>query len=261
MIKDILKSALKDSLNESQLTEIEVAFNEAVDLKASQVANDIIAEKEIQLKEDYEAKELELVEKFEEHTSNFEDKMVERIGAFIEDKVQAFIDESQDLLEAEVDSAKSQAILSVFDNLISAAGVSASELVEKAQGNVSKDYDRICEKYDAIVSEKADLKAEISELKKAKIISEAAEGLNLVEAEKFKKIASLLVESDDCEDEDDCEKVKGKVEDLKKSVSKSKSDDKDSKDEDEDDKEDVKESFHKKVAAKRSGLGKDWSAF
>lgn len=265
MIKDILKSndVLRESLNESQINEIEMAFNEAVDLRASQVANDIIAEKEISLKEEYETKELELVEKFEEHTANFESKMVEKVGQFIEDKVQSFLDESQDLLESEIDSAKSQAILSVFDNLISAAGVSASELVERAQGNVSKDYSRICEKYDIAVADKEALREEVSKLKKEAIINEAAQGMNLVDGVKFKNIASLLVENDDCEDDEDCEKVKDKVENLKKSVGKSKdSDDDDSKDpKDSKDDDDVKESYAARARAKRAGHGKDWSAF
>ena len=263
MIKDILKSndVLRESLNESQINEIEMAFNEAVDLRASQVANDIIAEKEISLKEEYEAKELELVEKFEEHTTNFEEKMVEKVGQFIEDKIQNFIDESQDLLESEIDSAKSQAILSVFDNLISAAGVSASELVEKAQGSVSNDYNRICEKYDIAVADLNELKIELSKLRKEAIINEVAQGMNLVDGAKFKNIASLLVENDDCEDDEDCEKVKDKVEQLKKSQSKSKDSDDDSKDPKDSDDDDIKESFAARARTKRAGHGKDWSAF
>lgn len=257
MITDILKSsALKDSLNESQMAEIESAFNEAVDLKASQVANDIIAEKEISLKEEYEAKELELAEKFEEHSSNFEAKMLGKLDGFINEKIQEFIDESKELLEAEVNAKKSAAILSVFDNLISAAGVDASKIVESAKLAANGDYDRVCEKYDAIVAERAELKSQLSALRKEQIIAEATSGMNLVDAEKFKNIASLLLEADDCEDEEDAEAVKDKVEKLKASQAKSKDSD-----DDEGGKDDKKPTNEGYRGFARDGGSHDWSNF
>ena len=274
MITDILKSSdLKDSLNESQMAQIEASFNEAVDLKAAMIANDIIAEKEIQLKEDYEAKELELIEKFEEHTSNFEDKMIEKISAFIDDKVQNFLDESTDALQNEVDSYKSHAILTIFDNMIKTAGVSAAKLVETASGDFSEDYERICEKYDAAVSEKQILIEKLVSYRKQALINEYAEGLGLVSSEKFKKIASLILENEDDEDE-----AKEKLDNLKKSVEKEgDSDDTDTKDakaakkaqkakksdddSDDVDDDDIKESYHSRISQKRTGLGKDWSNF
>lgn len=254
MITDILKSsALKDSLNESQMAEIESAFNEAVDLKASQVANDIIAEKEISLKEEYEAKELELAEKFEEHTNDFESKMVAKLDGFINEKLEDFISKSQDLLENEQKIAKSEALLKVFDNLIQTAGISAAGLVESAKLEAHGDYERLSEKYDAAVAEKAELKSQLSALRKEQIIAEATSGMNLVDAEKFKNIASLLLESDDCEDEEDAEAVKDKVEKLKASQAKSK-------DSDDEDEKPVKESFARRKPA-RDGSSHDWSNF
>lgn len=259
MITDILKSsALKDSLNESQMAEIESAFNEAVDLKASQVANDIISEKEISLKEEYEAKELELVEKFEEHTNNFESKMISKLDGFINEKIEDFIAKSEELLENEQKVAKAEAILKVFDNLISTAGVSVSKIVENGRIQANGDYDRVCEKYDAIVAERAELKSQLSALRKEQIISEAASGMNLVDAEKFKNIASLLLESDDCEDEEDAEAAKDKVEKLKASQAKSKDSD-DEEDEGKADKKSTNESYRRGFA--RRGGSHDWSNF
>ena len=255
-IAEILKSsALKDSLNESQVADIENAFNEAVELKAASMANDIITEKELELKESYEAKELELAENFKEHTDNFERKISEKLDAFLESTLQDFIDESRDLLEAETKARKSEAILAVFDNLIETAGVSAGSLVEKAQGNMSEDYNRICEKYDALVEERQELKTELVELRNKVLISEAVEGMNLVEAEKFKKIAELLIEGE--EDED---KAKEKIENLKASKSdKSKNSDDEESDEEESDEDDTPA---KKKELKESRLNKrDWSRF
>lgn len=252
-IAEILKSsALKDSLNESQVADIENAFNEAVELKAASIANDIITEKELELKESYEAKELELAESFKEHTDNFEQKITDKLDSFLESTLKDFIDESRDLLEAEVKARKSEAILAVFDNLIETAGVSAGEIVEKAQGNMSQDYSRICEKYDAIVEERQELKTELAALRNKVLIAEASEGLNLVEAEKFKRIAELLIEG-----EEDEEKAKEKLENLKASK-----DSKDSKDSDEDEDEDDDETPAKKKELKESKLNnRDWSRF
>lgn len=251
-IAEILKSsALKDSLNESQVADIENAFNEAVELKAASIADDIISERELELKESYEAKELELAEEFKAHTDNFEEKMIQKLDTFIESNLQNFIDESKDLLEAEVKARKSEAILAVFDNLIETAGVEAGEIVERAQGNMSRDYNRICEKYDAIVEERQELKTELAELRNRVLISEATEGMNLVEAEKFKRIAELLLEG-----EEDEEEAKEKLDNLKASKAE-KSDDsgEDSEDEGEDEDKDpkkLKESLIRK---------KDWSRF
>lgn len=252
-IAEILKSsALKDSLNESQVADIENAFNEAVELKAASIANDIITEKELELKESYEAKELELAESFKEHTDNFEQKITDKLDSFLESTLRDFIDESRDLLEAEVKARKSEAILAVFDNLIETAGVSAGEIVEKAQGNMGQDYNRICEKYDAIVEERQELKTELAALRNKVLIAEASEGLNLVEAEKFKRIAELLIEG-----EEDEEKAKEKLENLKASK-----DSKDSKDSDDDEDEDEDETPAKKKELKESKLNnRDWSRF
>lgn len=260
MITDILKSsALKDSLNESQMAEIESAFNEAVDLKASQVANDIIAEKEISLKEEYEAKELELAEKFEEHTNNFEAKMLNKLDGFINERIEDFIAKSEELLEDEQKVAKAEALLKVFDNLIETAGVSVSKIVENGKIQANGDYDRVCEKYDAIVAERAELKSQLSALRKEQIIAEATSGMNLVDAEKFKNIASLLLEADDCEDEEDAEAVKDKVEKLKASQAKSKDSDDD--DKDGDDGEDKKPTNEGYRGFARDGGSHDWSNF
>lgn len=258
-ISEILKSgALKDSLNESQITDIENAFNEAVDLKAAQVANDILAEKELELQESYEEKELELVEQFKEHTDNFEQKMLEKLDGFIEKVVDDFMYESRELLEAEQKAAKSTALLKIFDNLIETAGVDTSKLVEGAKLSANSDYNRICEKYDAAVAERQELKAELAELKNKVLISEATEGMTLAEAEKFKKIASLLLEGE--EDEEEAEE---KVKNLKKSVSKnSDSDDEDEEtDEDDEDSEDSKDVGSKKTNESLRRKKIDWSMF
>lgn len=240
MIMDILKSsALKDSLNESQMTEIENAFNEAVELKAAQIADDILAEKTLELKESYEEKELQLAEEFKEHTDNFENKMIEKLDSFISENLEKFIDESRDLLEAKLNQEKTNALLSIFDNLIETAGVDAAELIENAKMRTDGSYDRLCEKYDALISERAQMKKDLISLRNKQLIQEATDGMNLVEAEKFKKVAELLVLN---EEDEDC--AKEKVENLKKSVKSN--DDKDIDDEDADNdkgsKKDLKES-------------------
>lgn len=256
MIKDILKSSvLKDSLNESQIVDIENAFNEAVDLKASQIANDIITEKELELKETLEIKTQELEEQFETHTNAYEEHLVEKVDEFITRELEKFLDESKDLLEAEAANAKSKAILSIFDSLIETAGIEVSSLVESGKSAAEFNYDRLAEKYDAAILEKSALKEELTELRNKVLISEATEGMNLMEAEKFKKIASLLLE-----EEEDEEKAKEKVDNLKKSVKKSQETDEDSEDSEDDDKEDVKESF-RNARNTRKVSSIDWSRF
>ena len=261
MIKDILKSSfLGESLNESQLIEIENAFNEAVELKAAQVADDIIAEKEISLKESYAEKEASLVEKFEDHSNAFEQKMIDKLDGFINSRLDKFIAESKSLLEAEVDASKSRAILSIFDNMIRTAGISTAKLVEKAQSSNTADYNRISEKYDAIVAERQKLINKLVEYRKQALINEYAEGLGLVSAEKFKRVAALVLENEDDEDI-----AKDKLANLKKSV--------DAEATTEDDEEEVaepvkekkkkslKESYHKRVTETRKGTGIDWTSF
>lgn len=262
MIKDILKSSfLGESLNESQLIDIENAFNEAVELKAAQVADDIIAEKEISLKESYADKEAQLVEKFEDHTAHFEQKMIEKLDGFINSRIDAFISKSHSLLEAEVDASKSRAILSIFDNMIRTAGVSAAKLVEGAKGEHSVDYDRISEKYDAIASERQRLIDKLVEYRKQALIDEYAEGLGLVSAEKFKRVATLVLENEDDEDI-----AKEKLANLKKSAEATTEDDEVADEEvaiskGKKKKKPLKESYHARVTESRRGTGIDWTSF
>lgn len=239
---EILKaSGLKDSLNESQMTEIENTFNEAVDLKASEIADGIIAEKVLELKESYDEKQVQLAEEFKEHTDNFEKQMIEKMDSFIEENLTKFIDESRYLLEAELNEEKTNALLSIFDNLIETAGIDAVELAESGKNKADLNYNKLCEKYDALVSEKAQLKKELLTLRNKQIIQEASEGMSLLEAEKFRKVAELIILN---EEDEEC--AKEKVKNLKKSVSKDDDTDDDTDGDkgtdDKDSKKDLKES-------------------
>lgn len=245
---EILKaSGLKDSLNESQMTEIEDIFNEAVDLKAAEIADGIIAEKVLELKESYDEKQVQLAEEFRIHTDNFENQMIEKLDSFIEENLQKFIDESKYLLESELNEEKTNALLSIFDNLIETAGIDAAELVENGRSKADLSYNRLCEKYDALVSEKTQLKKEVIALRNKQIIQEATEGMTLLEADKFRKIAELIVLN---EEEEEC--AKEKVKNLKKSVSKDDPEDTDDTEADDTNKDSKKDLKESKI---------DWSRF
>ena len=226
--KVLSNDSFKDVLTESVKAEIESAFNEAVEIKAVEIAN-----------EEIELEKIKLVEEFKEAKQEIESKIVESLDAFINEELSKFKDEVLERFDAVIESEKADTLVSIFDNLVSVAG---SNILESFSNSDSK----LSDQYDQLVLENRNLRARIADLQDTNKIDELASRLNLVESEKFRKLANLLERGYDFES-----KLEALYEACKKT---NEDDDEDEDDEDDEDSKskDVNESFQNKSGSKFS---------
>ena len=225
--KVLSNDSFKDVLTESVKAEIESAFNEAVEIKAVEIAN-----------EEIELEKIKLVEEFKEAKQEIESKIVESLDAFINEELSKFKDEVLERFDAVIESEKADTLVSIFDNLVSVAG---SNILESFSNRDSK----LSDQYDQLVLENRNLRAKIADLQDTNKIDELASRLNLVESEKFRKLANLLERGYDFE---------SKLEALYEACKKTNEDDEDDDDNDDEDSKskDVNESFQNKSGSKFS---------
>ena len=226
--KVLSNDSFKDVLTESVKAEIESAFNEAVEIKAVEIAN-----------EEIELEKIKLVEEFKEAKQEIESKIVESLDAFINEELSKCKDEVLERFDAVIESEKADTLVSIFDNLVSVAG---SNILESFTNRDSK----LSDQYDQLVLENRNLRARIADLQDTNKIDELASRLNLVESEKFRKLANLLDRGYDFE---------SKLEALYEACKKTNEDDddEDANEDDEDSKsKDVNESFQNKSGSKFS---------
>lgn len=189
---------LFESLDEKVFTaelkeSLETQFNEAVELKAATLAESRIEEEVDSLNEKSEQHIEFLNEKADEFVAMKQSEMVESLDKYLDRIVEEFVTEAKDALDESVKSEKADMIIEAFESMLVAGGVEVSRIVEaKDDSAVEAELEESVTKYDALVEENISLKEENDKLLKAGIIAEMKEGLSLVEAEKFEKLADIV---------------------------------------------------------------------
>lgn len=227
MIDKIFESLDEKVFTDELKESLEASFNEAVEMKAVELAEakiDELSEKADEFKatlvEEYEAKE---------------EKLIESVDAYLEKVVEEFIAEAKESLDENLKAEKADMVIEAFDSMLIATGTKVSEIVEaKEASDVENKLAESIEKYDALIEENIAKEKEIANLIKMGVIAEMKEGLSIVEAEKFAKLADLVEFSKD-------ETYATKLETIKESVKGAKSEDK-TEDKVNEDVKDVKES-------------------
>lgn len=189
---------LFESLDEKVFTPelkkaLEAQFNEAVETKAESIAEAKIEEEIDSLNEKAEQHVEFLNKKSEEYIAMKQTEMVESLDKYLERVVDKFVAEAKDLLAESVKSEKADMIIEAFDAMLVATGVQVAKIVEaKDETAIETKLAENTVKYDALVEENIALSEENKKLIKMGVISELKEGLSLVEAEKFEKLAELV---------------------------------------------------------------------
>ncbi len=189
---------LFESLDEKVFTPelkkaLEAQFNEAVETKAESIAEAKIEEEIDSLNEKAEQHVEFLNKKAEEYIAMKQAEMVESLDKYLERVVDKFVAEAKDLLAESVKSEKADMIIEAFDAMLVATGVQVAKIVEaKDDTAVETKLAENTAKYDALVEENIALSEENKKLIKMGVISKLKEGLSLVEAEKFEKLAELV---------------------------------------------------------------------
>lgn len=181
MFEAIDSNVLTDSLK----NELEAQFNEAVEIKSTEIATAIIDQKEAELTEALNTK---YDAKFEEYKK----KIDEQVDSFITATVENLVSESLNYMKQDLDNAKVEALKEAFDALVVTAGTDIAKihanLVESTKAvdeDLNKKYNALYEKFNA-------LKEENANIIKLGFLNEMSADLSLVEKEKFNKMAELI---------------------------------------------------------------------
>lgn len=212
MLEKLFES-LDDKVFTAELKEsLQAQFNEAVETQASIIAEEKIEEKIDSLNEKAEEHIEFLNEKAEEYVAIKEAEMLENLDKYLDRVVEEFVAEAKESLVESAKSEKADMIIEAFDSMLVAAGVEVSRIVEaKEETEVESKLEESIKKYDALVEENIALEKENEQLLKTGVITEMCEGLSMVEAEKFKKLAGLVEFTKDQSFTDKLETIKESV--------------------------------------------------
>lgn len=153
-----------------------------------------------------------LDEKAEEYISYKLEEMLDNVDKYLDRIVEEFVDEASDKLDESLKSEKADMIIESFDAMLIATGVEVAKIVEaKEETEAESKLAESIEKYDTLVEENIELKAQNEKLLKSGIILELKEGLSLVEAQKFERLAHIV-------DFSSSEKYLEKLQTIKESV-------------------------------------------
>lgn len=193
MLEKLFES-LDEKVFTTELKEaLEAQFNEAVESKAAVIAEAKIEESVSALNEKSEQHIEFLNEKADAYVALKQSEMVESLDKYLDRVVSEFVAEAKSALDESVKSEKADMIIEAFDSMLTATGVEVAKIVEaKDESAVEKKLEESVAKYDGLVEEVIALKEENDTLVKMGVISEMKEGLSIVEAEKFVKLAGLV---------------------------------------------------------------------
>lgn len=209
----IFTSELKQSLTEK--------FDEAVQAKAevqAQILADELCESKIdELNEKAEQYSAYLLEESQAKINEFKESITEKLADYMDLVVQEFVSEAKESLTESLKSEKADMLIEAFDSMLVAGGVefttimSAKEDLQESQSS----SDRV----DQLVEEVIQLKEERKELLKMGLIAELSEGLTLVQAQRFQRLASIVEFSSGPEYSDKLETLLEGIKDFKSTES------------------------------------------
>lgn len=224
---------LFESLDEKVFTpelkeSLETQFNEAVETKATVIAEEKINDEIESLNEKANDHIDLLEEKSQEYIEAKQEELVESLDKYLERVIEEFVSEAKTALDESAKSDKADMIIEAFDSMLTAVGVDVANIVEAKDNNdVQSKLDETIEKYDNLIEENINMKEENDKLIKMGVISEMKEGLSIVESEKFEKLADIVEFS---KDEDYAVKLQTIKESVKGTVEENLDEDADSED-------------------------------
>ncbi len=230
MLEKIFESLDEKVFTDELKSNLQEQFEGSVKVAADELHEKFVAEQEIKntelIAEKIEEKVQELEEKAEEfqavlvqESKEKEEVLLEQVDSYLEKVVDDFLKESKEALDESIKSEKADMIIEAMDSMIVSTGVEIARISEaKDSKDAEKQLEESTSKYDELVEENIKLEKEVQRLLKMGIIAEMKEGLSVVEADKFSKLADL-VEFSKSED------YTAKLDTIKESIKKVKTDD------------------------------------
>lgn len=206
---------------------LEAQFNEAVELKAQTIAEARIEEEIDALSEKSEQHIEMLEEKAEEFVNLKVEELTESMDKYLERIVEEFLAEAKSSLDESLKSEKADMMIEAFEAMLVAGGVEVSKIAEAKEESIDEsaksletELEESIAKHDKLVDEIIALKEQNETLIKMGVIAEMKEGLSLVEAEKFEKLASIVEFSKDDAYAEKLETIRESVKGAKEEVQK-----------------------------------------
>lgn len=122
-------------------------------------------------------------------------EIIENLDMYAENVINEFINDYKDKLDMKVNESNTNVILDMFSTLCLKTGIGLKEINEaKAEkDNAKKEEDAdLLERYNKEVNENIRLRKENNNLIKTGIINEMKDGLTILQAQKFEKIAETI---------------------------------------------------------------------
>jgi len=222
MLEKIFESLDQKVFTPELKESLEAQINEAVELKSSVIADDIIEEKidflnekseeHIQMLDEKSEEYIQMLdekseeyirmldEKVEEYADTKQVDMLESVDNYLDRIIDEFADYADDALNQSLKSEKASMIIEAFDSMLVATGVEVAKIVEaKDDGTAENQLEKSIEKYDSLIEKNIALNdqndtinEENNTLIKMGVITEMKEDLSIVKAEKFERMASMV---------------------------------------------------------------------
>jgi hypothetical protein len=193
---DELKSSLQETFDAAVIEAAKVNeddINEKVETLAEVKAVEMIAEKVEDKISELEEKAEEFQAILEEEAKEKESALLDQVDLYLEKVVEDFITEAQDSLDESLKAEKADMIIEAMDAMIVATGTDILKISEaKDETDAELKLEETIEKYDELMEENLKLEKEKSAMMKMGLIAELKEGLNVVEADKFEKLAEMV---------------------------------------------------------------------
>lgn len=176
-------------IDKEQKVALQEAFDKAVLKEATSLLDEHV---EKMVNEKVEV----LEEEYKEKITLLEDSL----DGYLDTVVEEFIAENAPAYEAQISDEKAKTLLEMFDNMVKVVGVDmltineakaekdAAEYDASAEAQVAKLTDKVADMADKLV----EAKREADKYLQAGIINEAKEGLTVLEASKFEKLAEMV---------------------------------------------------------------------
>jgi len=192
-------------INEETKVKLQEAFDKAVMLKATELLDEHVETK-------VEEARQELEEEYQEKIENLEDTL----DGYLQSVVEEFIEENAPVYEAQIQEEKVKTLLEMFDEMLKVAGVTMLDINEAhndyhEENDIENKLARLEEKLNEKQEELVEARREADKYLKAGVILEMKQGLTMLEAEKFEKLAEMVPFSKD-------EKFVESLETIKESI-------------------------------------------
>lgn len=215
-----LKAKFQDELNEKTENLITQA-EEYAKLYAEEKVNEKVKELKAKFKEELNEHTEQLIQQGEEYAKYVREEerkainehinklnelaeeyvdltckeIIENLDMYAENVINEFINDYKDKLDMKINESNTNVILDMFSTLCLKTGIGLKEINEaKAEkDNAKKEEDAdLLERYNKEVNENIRLRKENNNLIKAGIINEMKDGLTILQAQKFEKIAETI---------------------------------------------------------------------